>query len=41
MIDNRKYKPGQTCTYRDRVNRNTKAITGNSKQKKKLFVKQN
>ena len=43
MVDNRKYKPGQTCTNRDRVNRNTKSISGNSKQKRrrKLFVNQN
>ena len=43
MRDNRKFKIGQTCTNRDRVNRITKAISGNSNQKRrrKLFVKQN
>ena len=28
MRDNRKFKPGQSCTNRDRVNRTTKSISG-------------
>ena len=37
MRDNRKFKPGQACTNRDRdrVNRETKSISGNNKKKKK------
>ena len=41
--DNRKFKPGQSYTNRDRVNRTTKTISGYSKHKRrrKFFVNQN
>ena len=43
MRDNSKFKPGQTCKNRNRMDRKTKSINGNSKEKRrgKLIVNPN